>query len=102
MYQDMYDGICQNTKKMNIYNPLCPTCSPTIVWGAFHSGSKSPLVLPDRYLTVELYGGIFRNNLLSFARQQFGDNYHYQADNATPHRVWAVFDFFQQGNATNM
>ena len=28
------------------------------VWGAFHSGAKSPLVLPGRYLTGELYSDI--------------------------------------------
>ena len=29
------------------------------VSGAFHSGAKSPLVLPDRNLTGELCGGFF-------------------------------------------
>ena len=53
------------------------------VWGAFHSGDKSPLVLPDRYLTSELCRSILRNSLVPFARQHFGDNYHYQDDNAT-------------------
>ena len=28
------------------------------VWGAFHNSAKSPLVLPDRYLTGVLYRGI--------------------------------------------
>ena len=31
------------------------------VCGAFHSGAKSTLVLPDRYLTGELYGSILGN-----------------------------------------
>ena len=31
------------------------------VWGAFHSGAKSPLVLPNKYLTGELYRGILQN-----------------------------------------
>ena len=30
-------------------------------WGAFHSGTKSPLVLPDRYLTSQFYRDNFRN-----------------------------------------
>ena len=42
--------------------------------GAFHSGAKSPLVLPNRCLTSELY-------------------------RATPHRGWVVL---QQGNITKM
>ena len=31
MYEDIYNCICQNTKKMKIYNPLCETYSPTVV-----------------------------------------------------------------------
>ena len=31
MYQDIYNCICQNTKKMKIYYPLCQTYSPTFV-----------------------------------------------------------------------
>ena len=29
MYQDIYNCICQNTKKMKIYYPVCQTYSPT-------------------------------------------------------------------------
>ena len=72
------------------------------VWGAFHSGAKSPLVLHDRYRISELYKGILRNSLVPFARQYFGDNYRYQDDNATPHRTWIVLEFLQQGNVTKM
>ena len=64
------------------------------VWGAFHSGDKSPLVLPDRYLTCE---GILRNSLVPFTRQHFGDNNLYQDDNATPHCARIVLEFLQQG-----
>ena len=31
------------------------------VWGAFHNSAKSPLVLPDGYLTGVLYRGILQN-----------------------------------------
>ena len=58
------------------------------VWGAFHSVAKSPLELPDRYLTSELYRGVLRNNLMRFARQHFKDNYRYQDGNATTHYAW--------------
>ena len=34
------------------------------VWGAFHSGAKSPPLLPDRYLTCVLDRGILRNSHL--------------------------------------
>ena len=72
------------------------------VWGAFHNSAKSPLVLPDGYLTGVLYRGILQNTLVPFARHYFGDNYHYQDDNATPHRARVVLDFLQQGNVTKM
>ena len=29
MYQDIYSCICQNTKQMKIYYPVCQTYSPT-------------------------------------------------------------------------
>ena len=66
------------------------------VWGAFHSGAKWPLVLPNRYLTGELYRSILRNNLMPFARQHFGVNYCYKDDYATPHRARVILDFLQQ------
>ena len=72
------------------------------VWGAFHNSAKSPLVLPDRYLTGVLYRGILQNTLVPFARHYFEDNYRYQDDNATPHRARVVLDFLQQGNVTKM
>ena len=74
----------------------------TSLWGAFHSGAKSSRVLWDRYLTSELYRGILRNTLLSFAKKLFRDNYRYQDDNSTPHCAWVVFDFLQQGKVTKM
>ena len=72
------------------------------VWGAFHNSAKSPLVLPDGYLTGVLYRGILQNTLVPFARHYFGDNYRYQDDNATSHRAREVLDFLQQGNVTKM
>ena len=72
------------------------------VWGVFHNSVKSPLVLPDGYLTGVLYRGILQNTLVPVARHYFGDNYRYQDDNATPLRAWVVLDFLQQGNVTKM
>ena len=79
------------------------TCGGSVhVWGAFYSGTKSPLVLPDRYLTSELSRGILWNILVPFARQQFRDNYHYQDANTTHYRARVVLDWLQQGNFTKM
>ena len=72
------------------------------VWRAFHSGAKSPLVLPDRSLTSELYRSILWHILVPFARHYFVDNYHYQDDNAIPHHAWVVLDLLQQGKVTKM
>ena len=77
-------------------------CGSVHIWGAFYSGAKWPRVLPDRYLTGELYRGILQSTLLPFARQHFGDNYCYQEDNTTPHCARVVLDFLQQGNITKM
>ena len=71
------------------------------VRGAFHSVAKSPLELPYRYLTSELYRGILRNNLVWFARQCFKDNYRYQDGNATT-VLGKVLDFVHQGNVSKM
>ena len=45
MYQDIYNCICQNTKKMKIYYPLCQTYSPNCLKIDFqkvdqHAGGK--------------------------------------------------------------
>ena len=72
------------------------------VWVAFHSDVKSPIVLPDRCLTSELYRIIFQNTLVPLARQHFRDNCRYQNYNATPRRARVVLDFIQQGNVTKM
>ena len=69
------------------------------VWKAFHSGTKSPLVLPDRYLTSELCRGVLGNRIVPLARQHFGNNYCCQDDNATPQ---IVLDFLQQGDVTKV
>ena len=76
---------------------------PLDLWcqASLHS-AKSPLVLPDGYLTGVLYRAILQNTLVPFARHYFGDNYRYQDDNATPHRARVVLDFLQQGNVTKM
>ena len=47
------------------------------IWGAFHSGARSPPVLPNRCVNAELYRGILQNTLVPFARQLFGGNYRY-------------------------
>ena len=34
------------------------------VWGAFHNSAKSPLMLPDGYITGVLYRAILQNTLV--------------------------------------
>ena len=72
------------------------------LWWAFHNSAKSPLVLPDGYLTGVLYRGILQNTLVPFARHYFGDNYRYHHDSSTPYGARVVLDFLQQGNVTKM
>ena len=72
------------------------------VWGAFHRGAKSPLVVLDRNVNGVVYRDILRDTLVPFARQHFGDNFRYQDDNATPHRSRVVTDYLQQEDITKM
>ena len=71
-------------------------------YGAFHSSAKSSVLLPDRYLTSELYRGILRNTLVPFCRQHIGDNFRHEDDNDTPHSARVVLDFHQLVNVTKM
>ena len=41
------------------------------VWGAFHSGAKLPVVLPDRFLSGELYSSILRKKLSAICQAAF-------------------------------
>ena len=68
------------------------------VWGAFHHGGASDLVL-DRNVTGLLYRDILDQNLIPFARQHFQDNFCYQDDNAPGHRARVVRDFLEQEQA---
>ena len=40
--------------------------------------------------------------LVPLVRQHFGDNFHYQDDNATPHRSRVLTDYLQQEDITKM
>ena len=66
------------------------------VWGAFHHGGASDLVVLDRNVTGVLYRDILDKNLIPFARQHFQDNFRYQDDNASTHRARVVRDFLEQ------
>ena len=77
------------------FRPGCQAHRVQAGGGSGHNSAKSPLVLPDGYLTGVLYRGILQSTLVPFARHYFGDNYRYQDDNATPNRARVVFDFLQ-------
>ena len=66
------------------------------VWGAFHAGGRSELVILDRNVTGVVYLNILRENLLPWARQTFADNFRYQDDNVPAHRARIVRDFMEQ------
>lgn len=66
------------------------------VWGAFHAGGKSELVVLDGYLNHRGYLQILRETMLPFARGHFAQNFVYQDDNAPAHRARAVADFFEE------
>lgn len=66
------------------------------VWGAFHAGGKSELVVLDGYLNHRGYLQILREKMLPFARGHFAQNFVYQDDNAPAHRARAVATFFEE------
>ena len=73
------------------------------IWGAFHSGVKSPSVLRDRQIPHWwALHDCFVKHLSAICRQHFGNNYRYQDVNATPHRAQVVLEFLQQCNITKM
>ena len=72
------------------------------VWGAFHRGAKSPLVLLDRNVNGVVHRDILWDTLVPFARQHFGDDFRYQDDNATPHHSRVMTDYLQQEDITKM
>ena len=45
------------------------------VWGAFHRGARSPLVLLDRNVKDVVYRDSLRDTFVPFARQHFGENF---------------------------
>lgn len=72
------------------------------VWGAFHSGGKTDLVVLEGNLNHRQYLRILRDTLMPFARGHFGHNFVYQDDNAPAHRARAVADFFEQEEVEHM
>lgn len=70
------------------------------VWGAFHHGAKSPLVVLNGNLNQDGYLDILRDEMLPFARRTLGRNFVYQDDNAPAHRARRV-DAFLNGQRVN-
>ena len=65
------------------------------VWGAFHAGGKSRLVVLDGNLNQRSYRVILEHTMLPFARGAFQDNFVFQQDNAPAHRAHSVADYLQ-------
>lgn len=66
------------------------------VWGAFHSGAKSDLVVLRANVTGVRYRDLMRHDLLPWARNEFRNNFRYQHDNAPAHTARVVRDFMDQ------
>lgn len=65
------------------------------VWGAFSSHGKPDLVVLRQNVTGAVYQGILEQQLLPWARQEFGNNFRFQDDNAPAHRARLVRNFLQ-------
>ena len=63
---------------------------------SFHNNTKSPLVPLDRNVNEVVYRTISRDTLVPFASQNFGENFPYQDENATPHHARVEIAYVQQ------
>ena len=72
------------------------------IWGAFHAGGKSDLVVIDGNLNQVKYQRILEDTMLPFARGVFRNNFVYQDDNAPPHRARTVNDFLNNEGVERM
>lgn len=66
------------------------------VWGAFHAGAKTDLVVLEGNLDQHQYLRILQNTLIPFAREHFRNNFVFQDDNAPAHRARTVRTFFEE------
>lgn len=72
------------------------------VWGGIHYYEKSDLVFMAATITQFEYMDFIRNNLLSFARRTYRDNYILVQDNATPHKARRTMALLAQGQVVVM
>lgn len=66
------------------------------VWGAFSAHGKPDLVALRQNVTGAVYQGILEQQLLPWARQEFGNNFRCQDGNASVHRAWLGRNFLQE------
>jgi hypothetical protein len=72
------------------------------VWGAFHAGGKTDLVVLDGYLNQHQYIHILQTTLMPFARGFFRNNFVFQDDNAPAHRARRVMIFLEEQEVEHM
>ena len=60
------------------------------VWGSFHHGTVSGLVLLDRNVNAALNRDVLHGNMLPWARADFRYNFRFQHDHAPEHRARQV------------
>ena len=72
------------------------------VWGAFHAGGKSDLIVLDGNLDQQQFIRILENTMLPFATAAFGANFVYLDDNDPAHRARTVTAFLQDQDVEHL
>ena len=72
------------------------------LWGAFHAGGKSELIVLEGNLNQHKYRRILEDTMLPFARGVFQNNFVFQDDNAPAHRARTVMNFLQNEDIEHM
>ena len=66
-----------------------------MVWGGFHFGGKSELIIVDGNMNQQVYRRVLQQNLLPWARGTFQNNFVLVQDNAPPHKARATMTFLE-------
>lgn len=71
-------------------------------WGGIMYGRRTPLILIQRTMTGTIYVENIIEPIIQPLRNEFGENFIFQDDNARPHRTQRVEIMLQEGNIQRM
>ena len=66
-----------------------------VLWGSFHFGGKSGLVIFESPMNQQVYRWVLRQNLFPWARGSFRNNFVLVQENAPPYKARATMILFE-------